>query len=247
MRALDVLDAFNEENPQMSLTELNRVLGLSDASLFRTLVTLQARGYLQKNSDGSYELAPRILRGQLALRAEALRSHALPELRRLASTVNETASLAYFFGDRIQVIECIESLHDVRMTNRIGRVLPPHCSGLGKAITAFQPPEVMATLIECYGLLPRTGHTITSHAELLAHYEMVRRTGIAADREESMPGGICLAAPIHLGDRVIAAISVSTPSSRMTEEREESTVGCVRKAAKAISLRADATGAHSKT
>ena len=51
-----------------------------------------------------------------------------PEMESLATTFNETASLAYLFDDRIHVLDCLETFHEIRMTNKIGRVLPPHCS-----------------------------------------------------------------------------------------------------------------------
>ena len=78
------------------------------------LVTLQNRGYLQQNDDGSYQLARKVLLGKLSERAEKFREIAKHEMQSLASHFNETASLAYLFDDRIQVIESIErSLHDI--------------------------------------------------------------------------------------------------------------------------------------
>lgn len=235
LRALDVLEAFDEEHSVMNLKELNKVLGLSDASVFRVLVTLQGRGYLQQNSDGSYHLAPKVLLGRLSERASQFREKAKPELQNLVAQLNETASVAYLFGDRIQVIDSIDSLHEIRMTNRAGRVLPPHCSALGKVITAFQSPEAIAQILECYGLAPKTQYSISDRGAFLRHLEEVRTSGVAYDREESMLGGICIAAAIQHGGRVLAAVSVSTPLGRMNAKRERETVSAVFASATAIS------------
>jgi DNA-binding IclR family transcriptional regulator len=233
-RALDVLEAFDEEHVSMNLKDLTRLLGVSDSSLFRVLVTLQHRGYLLQNEDGCYQLAPRVLLGKLSERAEAFRTLARPELQKLAARLNETASLAYLFADRIQVIDSIDSLHEIRVTNRAGRVLPPHCSSLGKAITAFQTSEHIGRILECYGMVARTPHSISDRNSFVEHLARVRASGIAYDREESMLGGICVAAAVQHGGKVLAAVSVSTPVARMTPRREKETAGEVLAAAAAL-------------
>jgi DNA-binding IclR family transcriptional regulator len=223
-RALDVLEAFDEQRVRLTLQDLSRIVGVPGSSLFRMLVTLQSRGYLQQNDDGSYELTPKVLLGRLYERAEQFRRLVRPELQSLASQFNENASLAYLFGDHIQVIDSVDSLHEIRITNRRGRVLPPHCSAMGKAITAFQQREDIDRILEAYGLTPRTAHSICDRRTLITHLEQIRGQGIAYDREESTLGGICLAAAIQSGaGRVLAAISVSTPVARMTPEREKET------------------------
>jgi DNA-binding IclR family transcriptional regulator len=132
--------------------------------------------------------------------------------------------MAYLYEDRIHVLDSIETFHEIRMSNRIGRVLPPHCSALGKAITAFQDRAIAEQIVEIYGLSRRTDRTITDRARLFDEFAEIRRTGIACDREESILGGVCYSAAIRpAGKPVVAAISLSTPIVRMTPERGEQT------------------------
>jgi DNA-binding IclR family transcriptional regulator len=227
-RALDVLEAFLEERQAMTLKDLGHVIGIPNSSLFRVLTTLQSRGYLQQNDDGSYQLAQKVLLGKLSERAQRFRELARTELHSLAGHFNETASLAYLFGDHIQVIDSVDSLHEIRITNRPGRVLPPHCSAMGKAITAFQDREKINRILESYGLAPRTPNTIVDSRELISRFARIRETGVAYDREESVIGGVCVAAAVQLPDhRVIAAVSVSTPIARMSPDREKETAASV--------------------
>jgi DNA-binding IclR family transcriptional regulator len=159
-------------------------------------------------------------------------------LERIVNAFNETASLAYLFDDRIHVLDCIEDFHEIRMTNKIGRVLPPHCSALGKAITAFQNRELADRLLEVYGLTPRTDKTITDRHKLFAEFEQLRKTGIACDREESIRGGICFAAAICADAKpVMSAISLSTPTIRMDSQRELEIQAALLSAAQAIAHR----------
>ena len=234
-RALDVLEAFDDQHVHLSLQDLSQIVGVPGSSLFRMLVTLQSRNYLQQSDDGSYHLTPKVLHGRLYEQAEQFRRLVRPELQILASQFNENASLAYLFGDHIQVIDSVDSLHEFRITNRRGRVLPPHCSAMGKAIAAFQPREDSDRILEAYGLTARTQHSICDRRNLAAHFVQVRDGGIAYDREESTLGGICIASAIHTGgNRVMAAISVSTPVARMTSDREKEIVVSVGQTARRI-------------
>jgi IclR family acetate operon transcriptional repressor len=220
-RALDVLECFQDGETSLNLKEISALVDLPESSLFRILLTLKSQQYLLQNSDGSYRLPDKLLFGRLQERADRCRTTLRPYLSGLVSRFDETASAAYLFGDQVRVLDMLETYHEVRMTNRPGRVLPPHCSSLGKAITAFQEPALMERMIEVYGLVRRTEHSIVDRRALMEEYAAIRNQGYAFDRQETVLGGICIAAPVAGPDkRVVAAISVSTPLVRMTAERE---------------------------
>ena len=230
-RALEVLDCFDGRST-LGLKDIGAGTGLPDSTLFRVLLTLEKHGYLEQAVDGTYQLAPKLRHGWLIERASRVREKARPTLERLAHEFNETASLAYLYDDRIHVLDSIESFHEIRMSNRVGRVLPPHCSALGKAITAFQDRQLADHIVEMYGLSGRTPNSITDRGRLFQEFEEIRRTGIACDREESVLGGICYSAAIQSeGKPVVAAISLSTPVVRMTPARDEATRQAVLEAA----------------
>lgn len=242
-RALDVLECFTDEDTVLSLNEITRLVHLPGPSLFRILLTLESRGYLVRNPDGSYRLARKVLLGKLAERSEQLIEKIHPELQKLSSRFNETASLAYLIDDRIQVLDTVETFHEIRVANRPGRVLPPHCSALGKAITAFQQLPLAERILEVYGLNRRTPKTLTDRTTLQAEFERIRTQGYALDNEESIEGGVCVSAPIRLRKgRVIAAISVSTPVVRVNPKRMQEITRAVKESAALISESLQDTG-----
>jgi DNA-binding IclR family transcriptional regulator len=233
-RALDVLECFDDARPERTLKEISQDIGLPESSLFRILLTLESRGYLKQSSDGAYALAPKVLLGRLQERAEKVRAALRPHLQKLAGRFDETSSCAYLFENRIEALHSVETLHAIRMTNKPGRVLPPHASSLGKVITAFQKPEVINRILEVYGLVPRTNHTVCDRQSLIAEFERIRAQGYALDREESVAGGVCIGAAVTLdGSMVSSALSVSTPIVRMTPERELEITRAVLDAARA--------------
>jgi DNA-binding IclR family transcriptional regulator len=220
-RALDVLECFPGGSSAFSLTELAQIISMPESSLFRILVTLESRGYLTQEKDGTYSLAKKVLNGRLWERAQTMRELLKPEMLRLARRFNETTSLAFLFEDRISVLESIESLHDIRAINKVGRLLPPYASSMGKAITAFQDPGLTERILGSYGIFQRTVHTVTDHNKIYSDFESIRRAGYACDRGEATEGGICIGAPIFLDkDRVEAAVSISVPLIRIDEARE---------------------------
>jgi len=220
-RALEVLDCFDGQIA-LSLKDISARVKLPESSLFRVLLTLEKHKYLQQHHDGTYQLAPKLIFGWLVQAADALRAIARPEIERLAHTFDETVSASYLFDDRIHVLDCVETYHEIRMTNKIGRVLPPHCSAMGKVITAFQDRPLADRILEVYGLAPRTENTIVDRHKLFTEFEEARRTGISVDREESIRGGICFGAALRTKNKpVVAAISISTPAIRMSAALEK--------------------------
>ncbi|NWG13553.1 MAG: IclR family transcriptional regulator [Acidobacteria bacterium] len=247
-RALDVLDCFSDGETNLSLVEISKIKGFPESSLFRILFTLEAHGYLVRTADGSYKLAAKLLFGKLYDRAYSLRDIVHPFLKQLNTRFNESASMGFLFGDRIEVVDTLEAIQEIRRTNTLGRVLPPHCSSIGKAIVAFQERDVIDRILRINGLSRRTEKSITDHEQVLKEYEQIRTKGYSVDREESTPGGVCFGAPLHdERGHVVAAISVSVPLFRLSPEREEEMIGAVidtaRKASAAIASASPAAGA----
>jgi DNA-binding IclR family transcriptional regulator len=236
-RALEVLNCFDGQTP-LSLKEISTHMGLPESSLFRVLRTLERHEYLHQHRDGTYQLSPRLIFGWLVRAADHVRDVARPEMEGLVNAFNETASLAFLFDDRIHVLDCLETFHEIRMTNKIGRVLPPHCSAMGKVITAFQERALADRMLEVYGLTSRTEHTIVDRQKLFEEFGQIRCSGVACDREESIRGGICFGAALQVpGKPVVAAISLSTPAIRMDPKREQEIQDALRAAADRIAGR----------
>lgn len=221
-RALDILGYFSDSETTFNLTELVQMSGIPEASLFRILLTLEYHRYLQRNPDGSYKMAPKVLFGTLYEHAENIRQKVHPLLINLNQRFDETVSLAYLFGDKIQVIDVLEAFNEVRATNTLGKLLPPHCSSMAKAITAFQPQDRTDRIVQVYGLVRFTENTIVDRLALLNEYEEIRRNGWSMEREESSKGICCFGAPVYNEKQhAVAAISVMSPLIRLTPEREK--------------------------
>ena len=224
-RALELLQVFSTTEPELSLTELSKRLKLNTSTTYRLLATLESHGYIEQNSEnGKYHLGVACLElGSVFLSQVSLRRQALPLLEALRNDCKETVHLTIL--DRMEVVylEKLESLLPIGfMSSRVGGRSPAYCTGVGKALLAYEAPDEVRSFYSGHSLKWYTDNTIVDVDKLLADLTEVRKRGFAIDNEEHETGVKCVAAPIrdHQG-KVVGAISVSGPVQRMNEKIAE--------------------------
>ena len=139
---------------------------------------------------------------------------AQPFLDRLGKATGETVNLGVAAGNAVEQIAQVDCAYLIGGTNWVGRPVPLHASGLGKVLLAYGAAKLPPGELErC------TDKTITSEAALRADLAAVRARGYAVTDEELERGLIAFAAPVFRYDgTVVAALSVSAPTTRMTRE-----------------------------
>ncbi len=232
-RALEILAALRNHEQPLGLAEVGARVGVAKSSAFRLLHTLEVSGYVERTGDGAYSLSPDLRMWGDGKRTSDFVDTALPHMRNLSREFGETITLAMHFDNRVEVVATLDSPHLIRMANTVGRILPPHASSLGKAITAYLPDEVAERLRRSYGTHRFTEHTITDEVLLKEEYDRVRSRGFSTDTEESVLEGCCFGAPVVGNDGVaLAAISLSVPKMRLGDAAmQDQIVEAVRAAA----------------
>lgn len=240
-RALDVLETLAETSAgaPIGVTDIARRVGTTKTAAFRILSNLERRGYVSKDAaTAKYALGTRLAYlGERSLGAIDFRGAARPALEALNRRFGETTNLGVREGHEVVYLDMVESAHGLRMAARVGARDLLHSTALGKAMLAFLPPAEQDRLLR-RRLPARTPRTITDPAALRSELERVRRQGFAEDLEENEAGARCLGAPIfdHLG-AVVGAISVSSPESRLDDERAAAVAAAVVEEAAAVSRR----------
>jgi IclR family acetate operon transcriptional repressor len=213
-RALDVLEALAEHGGEAALSEIAARTGLPYGTIHRLLQTLLARGYVRQESDRRYALGGGLVR--LGGVAEGMvGTWARPHLARMVELSGETANLAVLEGDFVVYVAQVPSPRRLRMFAEVGRRVLPHSTAVGKVLLAGRAAGEAVTLLERTGMPRRTPNTITEIRAMLAELALVRDRGYALDLGEEELGVHCLAVPVHDGDRVVAAMSVSGPAERI--------------------------------
>lgn len=222
--ALRVLDEFHTE-VEIGVAELSRRLGLHKNNVFRLLATLAEAGYIEQDLETErYRLGLGALElGRSFLRGRPLIERAKPHLQALSSHFNESTHLAVL--NDFEVVHVAGFVPDrlVLTPSRVGTRLPVHCTALGKVLIGCCPEGQREaydrTIASGGGLARRTGRTIVDKDKLLEEFRTVAGQGYATDDGECEDGLGCVAAPVHDSTgRVTAALSLSVPSQRVSEE-----------------------------
>lgn len=223
--ALDLLDLLGRAEEGLRLKDIATRLELPESTTHRLLASLLSRGYVEQQADyGVYRLGWKIVVLANALgRDTRLVQMIRPYLERLAQELGQTVNLAVLSNDQVMYLDCQTPRHSLALYVAPGLTLPAHATSLGKTMLAFHPPEEQQTLIDRLTLEPITPQTLTSKEELLTALTEIRQRGFAYDRGELRQDVSCVAAPIlDREGRVLAAISVTAPSSSLPADWEES-------------------------
>ncbi|TMV05496.1 IclR family transcriptional regulator [Ruegeria sediminis] len=236
-RAIEVFDYLSSLQGA-SLTGLASDLDQSPATVYRILVTLEARGLVEFDPAMQlWHVGPQaFVIGARFLRRSSLAERARPLLRRLMMETGETANLGIAQGQSVLFVSQVETQSSIRAFFPPGTTSPLHASGIGKALLAHME-ESQVTLTLSSGKLERfTEFTICDPAQLGQELQNIRACGFAFDNEEKNIGMRCIAAPVFgPHGEAVAGLSVSGPTSRITHENVEPFAKAVVDAAKELS------------
>ncbi|MBD3306259.1 helix-turn-helix domain-containing protein [candidate division KSB3 bacterium] len=221
-KALQILETFSMRRPELSVVELEEMLPLPKVSIYRFLRILRKRGFISRNPHTrKYRLGIKVFElGSIVLRNMELRKAAFPLIENLSKRSGETVHLGVLDGKEAVSIEGAESGYSLRISLPIGKRVYLHSTGIGKAILAFLDEEDVEEVLEEKGLPRFTEQTITDPKVLMAELQLIRERGYAVDNEENEPGVRCVAAPIlDSSQQVMASVSISGPSVRITDAK----------------------------
>ncbi|MCR4427620.1 MAG: IclR family transcriptional regulator [Firmicutes bacterium] len=223
-RAASILEELARAEGPVGLKKLSTTLGLNATTCFHLLATLAAHGLVVHDpSTRKYRLGLKMLEfARPVLEGLELRSAARPFLVELMELTEETANLVIFDqGEAVYIDQVVSRRSSMfRMFTQIGTRAPLHCTGVGKVYLAFLPEQQAEATLGEQTLERFTRNTITAFDSLRAELGRVRCNGFALDDEEREEGVRCVAAPIFGGPGLpVAAVSISGPASRLTDER----------------------------
>ncbi len=237
-RAIDIIECVAAQNGMLTVDQIVFATGLPKTTAFRVLATLAARRLIERDErTQTYRLGMlALVIGARAMGDLDLRRSARPHLEQLVAETGETVHLSILSDDKALCIDKLDASRSMRMASFVGFLDPLHCSGVGKALLAFQDEPTRRHLLGRMQFEPHTPHTITDRVDLMAHINKIRERGYAIDDEEIEEGLRCVAVPVrdHSG-AVVAAVSISGPTTRVSEAVVEPLARAVERCALSIS------------
>jgi DNA-binding IclR family transcriptional regulator len=216
-RSADLLVRVLESEQPVALTELASASGIPKSTASRLVSALERRGLIEQDGQrGLLRPGPAILRvAQRSMLERNIVELAKPTLDAIAEASGETINLAVPALDGVEHVAQVDSRHFLGTGQWLGRSVDYHCTAVGKVFMAYGRAPVPTAPLPRYA-----PNTVTDPAQLRAELDRVRTNGYATAIDELEPGLAAMAAPVRAarGD-VVAAISITGPTLRMTPAR----------------------------
>ncbi|MFN4038839.1 MAG: IclR family transcriptional regulator C-terminal domain-containing protein [Erythrobacter sp.] len=218
-RGLRVLVAFDEDHPEMTLSEVAARTDLSPAVARRCLKTLVELGYIGQH-ERKFLLRPSVLTiGSAFLASMQIEQVVLPPLQALRDQTGDSASLAVLSGAEILYVAHVSTDRRFRVAANVGTRFPFHATSLGKALAAHLTASEQVALLDGAPFQRFTERTTTDRAAMEERLATVRERGYDSALDELDYGIVSVAVPLFGRDgRVIAAINCSTSTTRISQD-----------------------------
>ena len=219
-RGLQVIEAFDDDQPRQTIAEIATRCGLTRAAARRYLLTLQHLGYAA--SDGKlFSLTPKVLRlGQSYMYSARLPRIVQPELNRLAYTLKEASSAGVLDGNDVLCVAALSVGRIVSATLQPGTRVPAYCTSNGRVLLGALAADEADAWVARQALHALTPNTQTSPQRLSTEIARVRAQGYASVDQELEPGLRTIAVPLkNVRGEVLAAINVSVNAAQVSMER----------------------------
>lgn len=221
-KVIAILDCFTLDKPALGVREVARRTDISSSSTGRIMAYLKEQGILNQDSETQfYMMGAKVLAwaGIYTLTSD-VRTVALPVMVHLQEITRETVSLYVLEGNERVCVERFESPETVRIVARVGRRIPLYAGSAGKVFLAFMSESRRESILREIELLPMTEKTITDPDALRENLDQIRELGYATSNGEWLIDAAGVAAPIfNSHGQISAAISISGPAQRFTENK----------------------------
>jgi DNA-binding IclR family transcriptional regulator len=208
-KTLQILDCVGNSPEPVTVRELARATGLTKSTAHRLATELRSWGALSLEPDG-YRLGLHLFElGGIALRHNRLEEIARPYMEDLFETTQRLTQLGVLQGTDVIYLARVGRQGHQRVASPVAGRIPATCSALGKALLAHNASALATALAG--DLIRRTRYSVTEAKVLRSQLAQVRRSGIAAEREEARLGLSCVASPVMIDSRAQAALSLTGP------------------------------------
>jgi IclR family pca regulon transcriptional regulator len=214
--ALAAIELFSAENPEWTLSQISRELGLTPGSTRRVLRTLELLGYAVAG-EGRFRLTARVLNlGFAYLSSQPFAVTAQPLMREIATRLGITCSITVLDGRDVVYVARATYAHFEPAYVHAGARFPAYATSPGKVLLAGLPEDELERRIDGWRIEAFTPNTVASVDELRAQLPAIRAQGWAINDQEMFLGNRSIAVPLTIGGAQTASIVAATQVSRVS-------------------------------
>lgn len=139
-RGLAILQSFNEQSQEMTISEIAEILDVNRSSAFRLIYTLESCGYLRKASQKTYALDSKIMElGFNSLSKLSLLDLSTPLMKELRDQTKIAVHLSILEGTHIVFINNIQSTGAFTSNINLGTRWHAHATVIGQLLLSNLP------------------------------------------------------------------------------------------------------------
>ncbi|QUL99255.1 MAG: IclR family transcriptional regulator [Candidatus Fermentithermobacillus carboniphilus] len=218
--SLKVIDALSAQRRPLTFTQISDLTKLNKTRLFRILSNLVDL-HLVDEVNGNYLLGWRLFEiGQTVPQVHGFRLNTHESLRQLSDFIGETANFGVLTDGEILFMDVAEADRTLTTTFKVGSRLPAHLTSIGKAILASWSEQQVIQFFKGRPFVRLTPNSVRDLNHLLEQLKVVRERGWALDDQEFAEGVRCVGVGVkNYAGQTVAAVSISGPASRITDDK----------------------------
>lgn len=221
LRVLSILHLIDVSPEGITMATISERLSLPKGTISPILKTLVATGFVILEA-GLYHIGFRSFELGLTYGSESdLLEIIRGQMKDLVSEVGEICQFGMLSGINVLYVLRENSDNPISIVSQVGKQLPGYVTALGKAMYSEKTDEWLETSFRDFEFEKHTENTITSFEKLLERIQIVRREGVAYDREELIKGIFCTAVPLHFDGETKCALSITAPVYRMNDTKQK--------------------------
>jgi IclR family KDG regulon transcriptional repressor len=225
-RGLDLLLALGGdealEQGGLGVVRLAELLGSEKSRVSRTLRVLADYQLVERDPETlAYRLGWRMFFLARRLGDSRLERVGGLHVEQLVELFDEGAYISVLVGADVVTLIARAPARAVHATGRVGHTVEAYCTSSGRALLFRHTREELDRLFAGVEFQSHGPNTPRDVADLWERLEAARAVGYATVDEETEPGLVGVAAPLHdFTGRVLAAINVSAPKFRFADRLE---------------------------
>ena len=212
-RVLDIMQLLSTSKEGCSLTEIATAISVPKSTIVPIIRTLCERRFITQHGSNKYTVGiSALIVGSACLQDMDILELFKSQMKRIVSATSEACQLGVLVGGDVLYLAKEESPEPIRLISFVGKRLPAYSTAIGKALLSEYTLQGLQTLYP-QGLAPVTERTCTDFNRFY---------------DECQHGINCFSVPLSYHGHYIAAMSVSIPSFRLTEEKKEKTIAALK-------------------
>ncbi|MDR1537082.1 MAG: IclR family transcriptional regulator [Clostridiales bacterium] len=213
LKAIDILSCFTFEKPELTSSEISKMLKISPSTIYRYLAAMEQEDYLIRiENTNRYALGLSVVAiSSVALCRSNIRLHGEPILKTLSEELGLSANLGVLFKGSVLHI-AFSTFNEVdKLYSIVGRCSGLTCTAMGKVLLSSLSMSEVNSIVKKYGFAICTPNSINDLRRLEKELLLIQERKYAVDNEEKKIGVRCLAVPIRQqGGKIVAAMSVTS-------------------------------------